>query len=158
MNASNSLPTGTPHATAAAKTRRAAEPDSGLDAIEQEQKVALVAARVRHAPRQRLVAQIGLRSLRERHDRSLEIGATVVAQQHEHALKHRRVSSRLDQRSNRFSTTPFVVLQRRICSATETNDDTTHTMTFSTQSTASTTSKTQTSSSKSTFEFGRLAN
>jgi hypothetical protein len=57
------------------QTRRAAEPDSGLGAIEQEQKVALVAARVRHAPRQRLVAQIGLRSVRERHDRSLEIGA-----------------------------------------------------------------------------------
>jgi hypothetical protein len=50
-----------------------------------------------HAPRQRLVTQIGLRSVRERHDRSLEIGAAVVAQQHEHALKHRRVSSRLDQ-------------------------------------------------------------
>jgi hypothetical protein len=48
------------------QTRRAAEPDSGLDATEQEQKVALVAARVRHAPRQRLVAQIGLRSVRER--------------------------------------------------------------------------------------------
>jgi hypothetical protein len=47
------------------QTRRAAEPDSDLDAIEQEQKVALVAARVRHAPRQRLVAQIGLRSVRE---------------------------------------------------------------------------------------------
>jgi hypothetical protein len=47
------------------QTRRAAEPDSGLDAIEQKQKVALVAARVRHAPRQRLVAQIGLRSVRE---------------------------------------------------------------------------------------------
>jgi hypothetical protein len=36
--------------------------------------------------------------VRERHDGSLEIGAAVVAQQHEHALKHRRVSSRLDQR------------------------------------------------------------
>jgi hypothetical protein len=40
------------------QTRRAAEPDSGLDAIEQEQKVALVAARVRHAPRQRLASLI----------------------------------------------------------------------------------------------------
>jgi hypothetical protein len=80
------------------QTRRAAEPDSDLDAIEQEQKVALVAARVRHAPHQRLVAQIGLRSVRERHDRSLEIGAAAAsAWSHEHALKHRRVSSRLDQ-------------------------------------------------------------
>jgi hypothetical protein len=80
------------------QTRRAAEPDSGLDATEQEQKVALIAARVRHAPRQRLVAQIGLRSVRERHDRSLEIGASAAsAWSHEHALKHGRVSSRLDQ-------------------------------------------------------------
>jgi hypothetical protein len=81
------------------QTRRAAEPDSGVDAIEQEQKVALVAARVRHAPRQRLVAQIGLRSVRQRHHRSLEIGAAAAsARSHEHALRHRRMLNRLDQR------------------------------------------------------------
>jgi hypothetical protein len=97
MHASNSLPTGTPHATAAAKhvwrlNRTAALTPSSRS------RGALIAARVRHAPRQRLVAQIGLRSVRERHDRSLEIDAAMVARSHEHALKHRRVSSSLDQR------------------------------------------------------------
>jgi hypothetical protein len=94
MNASKSLPTGTPHATAAAKHVERLNRTAALAPSSRSRK--LRSSQLASATRR--ANDSSLRSGCTSCESSLEIGAAVVAQQHEYALKHRRVSSRLDQR------------------------------------------------------------